>query len=85
MKRLGFVTLSTVLFLPVAALAEWCPDPLGPGDIDNDGDTDVFVGNDAASPWTDAGVSNGQSYWYEIFARDNPCGNWSTGAATTGG
>jgi hypothetical protein len=46
------------------------------------GDDIVFVGTDAASPWTDTGVSNGQSYWYEIFARDAPCTNWSIGSAT---
>ena len=50
-------------------------DPVGDGSV-------VFVGDDAASPWTDTGVTNGQSYWYKVFARDNPCVNWSTGAET---
>jgi len=41
--------------------------------------TVVFVGNDASSPWIDTGAANGTTYWYKIFARDNPCANWSTG------
>jgi len=59
---------------PVEGQTYAVSDPVGDGSV-------VFVGNDAASPWTDTGVTNGTNYWYKIYARDN-CGNWATGAET---